>query len=96
MLGSCWKAALGLELTSLHSCNVQRILSGRVSILQTDPQQIVPPALHGKPRQQNIPRKRSLVPAKLGSGPGAKRYSDAILNQPVVFPPTGDNNQIWG
>lgn len=38
---SHWKAAPHLALTSLHSCDVQRLLKGRVSILQMDPQKIV-------------------------------------------------------
>lgn len=41
---SHWEAALGLALISLHSCDVQRVLKGRVSILQMDPQKIVPPS----------------------------------------------------
>lgn len=44
-------------------------------ILQTDPQKNVPLAPCDQPHQQNIPRKRSLLPTKLGSSPGAKNYS---------------------
>lgn len=86
MQGSHWKAALSLELTSVHSCDVQRVLKGRVSILQTDPQKIMLPAPLSQPHQQNVPWKRGLLPTKLGSNPGAKYYSDAVLNQPVAIP----------
>lgn len=43
MSGSHWKAALGLELMS-HSWDVQRVLKGKVSVLQMDPQKSVPPS----------------------------------------------------
>lgn len=86
MQGSHWKAALSLELTSVHSCDVQRVLKGRVSILQTDPQKIMLPAPLSQPHQQNVPWKRGLLPTKLGSNPEAKYYSDAVLNQLVAIP----------
>lgn len=81
-----WKAALSLELTPVHSCDVKRVLKGRVSILQTDPQKIMLLAPLSQPHQQNAPWKRGLLPMKLGSNPEAKYYSDAVLNQPVAIP----------
>lgn len=84
-------------LSSLHCCRVQSVLKGRLSVLQTDPQKTVLPGCPKQPHQQNIPRKRSPLPAGPGSCPGAKGDKDALFYiSQRLFPPAVTITRLGG
>lgn len=71
------EVALGLAFISLHSYDVQRVLKGRVSILQMDPQKTASPS--SPPPATSAKHSPKELLAKLGSSSEAKGDSGGAL-----------------